>query len=82
MSVGASGAIFAVVGAMVSIVIFDREAFKELGIRRLAFFVVLTVGNGLTTTGIDNAAHIGGLLFGLCVGYFNYKIKRKDNQKV
>lgn len=82
MSVGASGAIFALVGTMVAIVIWDREAFKELGIGRLVFFVMLTVGNGLTTTGIDNAAHIGGLLFGLLVGYTNYRISKKDKENI
>jgi rhomboid protease GluP len=73
LSIGASGAIFALVGALVSIVIFDRREFAEIGIQRLLFFVALTILNGMNTQGIDNAAHVGGLLAGFVLGQVLYQ---------
>lgn len=82
LSIGASGAIFALVGALVAIVIFNRSEFAEIGIKRLLFFVALTIFSGMNTKGIDNAAHVGGLLAGLILGqvlYLGVNSKRKKN---
>lgn len=82
LSIGASGAIFAIVGALVAIVIFNRREFAEIGIQRLLFFVALTIFNGMNTKGIDNAAHVGGLLAGLILGqvlYLGVKNRRKKD---
>lgn len=82
LSIGASGAIFALVGALVAIVIFNRSEFAEIGIHRLLFFVALTIFNGINTQGIDNAAHVGGLLTGFVLGqvlYLGIKNRRKKH---
>ena len=81
LSIGASGAIFAVVGAMVAIVIFNKREFEEIGIQRLLFFVVITIINGLNSQGIDNAAHVGGLLAGLVLGQVLYLGARNKKQQ-
>ncbi|SHM44720.1 Membrane associated serine protease, rhomboid family [Anaerosporobacter mobilis DSM 15930] len=83
LSIGASGAIFAVVGAMVAIVIFNKREFEEIGIRQLLFFVVISIINGMNAQGIDNAAHVGGLLAGLILGqvlYFGATNKKKGGK--
>lgn len=83
LSIGASGAIFAVVGAMVAIVIFNKREFEEIGIRQLLFFVVISIINGMNAQGIDNAAHVGGLLAGLILGqvlYFDAINKKKGGK--
>lgn len=81
LSIGASGAIFAVVGAIVAIVIFNKGEFEEIGIRRLLFFVAISIFNGLNSQGIDNAAHVGGLLAGLVLGQVLYVGVRNKKQK-
>lgn len=81
LSIGASGAIFAVVGAMVAIVIFNKREFEEIGIQRLLFFVVITIINGINSQGIDNAAHVGGLFAGLVLGQVLYLGVRNKKQK-
>lgn len=81
LSIGASGAIFAVVGAMVAIVIFNKGEFGEIGIQQLLFFVVITIINGLNSQGIDNAAHVGGLLAGVILGQVLYLGARNKEQK-
>ena len=69
-SVGASGAIFGLMGAVM--VLFWRHHHellvrdKRIGIV-IAVWALLTVGSGLMTPMIDNAAHIGGLLGGMAV---------------
>ncbi|WP_455718503.1 rhomboid family intramembrane serine protease, partial [Anaerosporobacter sp.] len=82
LSIGASGAIFAIVGALVVIIIFNRNEFAQIGLQRLLFFVALTIFSGMNTQGIDNAAHVGGLLAGLVLGqvlYLGAKNKGKNN---
>lgn len=73
VGVGASGAIFGlygVFGALLTTPIFTKEAKKELG-KTIGIFVGYNLLFGLTG-GIDNAAHIGGLLSGVLIGYIYY----------
>ncbi len=62
-SVGASGAIFGVIGAVLFLVLFER---KKIGIskRQIIAFVVTSLYTGYTNAGVDNAAHVAGLIAG------------------
>jgi rhomboid protease GluP len=64
ISVGASGAIFAMFGAAI---IYARRSFRQsiLGALIYAFFL-LFLSSGI---GVNNFAHIGGLVTGLVIGY-------------
>ena len=64
ISVGASGAIFALFGACV---IYDRRAMRQsiLGALVFAFFLFF-INSG---EGVNILAHLGGLVFGLLIGY-------------
>lgn len=71
-SLGASGAIFGLVGAMGAFFLKTRHIFQEMSrqqIANLIFIVLLNLGIGFTTPRIDNAAHIGGLIIGAFAGY-------------
>ena len=63
-SVGASGAIFAVFGACT---IYIRRAIRQsiIGALIFAFFLLLIS----SAPGVNNLAHIGGLVAGLLIGY-------------
>lgn len=70
-SVGASGAIAGLVGALAvhnlrhgRILKGSRENLEAIG-----RVIVLNAALGLTTTGIDNAGHLGGLLGGAAAAY-------------
>jgi len=73
--VGASGALFGWVGALLSNTILepDREAGLDM-MRRLIWVIVLNLGLGVvvneysSSVRIDNYAHLGGLLGGLLLG--------------
>jgi len=64
ISVGASGAIFAMFGAAV---IYARRSFRQSIIGALIYaFFLLFLSSGV---GVNNFAHIGGLVTGLLIGY-------------
>ena len=68
VSVGASGAVFGVTGAMLVAVGKNREQIPETLSKRLivqlAVFIAYALLQGFSRQGIDNAAHIGGLIGG------------------
>jgi rhomboid protease GluP len=72
-SVGASGAIFGVTGAVVVVLYQHRDRFQLRDNRValvLAVYAVYTFVTGLASPFIDNAAHVGGFLGGALAGYF------------
>ena len=70
-SAGASGAIFGVLGALVVYLFVNRQEFGRLGQREIStvlFLAVINLLNGLASPGVDNWAHVGGLLGGAALG--------------
>ncbi|RVU01797.1 rhomboid family intramembrane serine protease [Mucilaginibacter limnophilus] len=73
VSAGASGAIFGLYGvflAMLTTNFIDKNVRKEM-LSSIGIFVFYNLVYGIKA-GIDNAAHIGGLLSGILVGYSLY----------
>ena len=72
LSIGASGAVFGVFGALLGYVLVSRDAIPADTARRLRrgllIFIAYSLAAGLLIPGIDNAAHIGGLLTGIVLG--------------
>ena len=64
VSVGASGAVFGVVGAMACLVLKNRGRLEGFTGRRMIVFILLSVYAGFSDQGVDNAAHVAGLLAG------------------
>jgi rhomboid protease GluP len=70
VSVGASGAIFGLLGAWVSHNWLRRNLSMAQGNLRLAALIVaVNLFFGFSMPGIDNAAHLGGLAAGLAAGF-------------
>ena len=70
---GASGAIFGVLGALLAFFIRSRgdvplSVVKTQRNSALAF-IIYSLLNGARVQGIDNAAHLGGLVAGMTVGF-------------
>lgn len=65
ISAGASGAIFAVMGALVWLAILNRKRLGRAYVKRLIFVTLLTLANGYSQPNVDNSAHLGGFLGGL-----------------
>lgn len=64
-SVGASGAIFGLFGAMLYFGYFYRVYFGNTIIKQILPIIILNLLIGFVFTGIDNFAHIGGLVGGI-----------------
>jgi rhomboid protease GluP len=77
VSAGASGAIFAVIGALVWIVIRNKGKLEEYSGKRLFLMAGLSVAEGLTTSGVDNWAHIGGMAAGFVLAVLLYRKKQR-----
>lgn len=63
-SVGASGAVYGVLGALLWLVVAGRGRFQNVTLTRMLFFIIYSIYSGFTATNIDNAAHVGGLVCG------------------
>lgn len=72
ISAGASGAVFGLMGALLYVVIANRGRLGRLSGRGMIFMVVLSLYYGFTSTGVDNIAHVGGLLFGFLTAVILY----------
>ncbi|MGI8774012.1 MAG: rhomboid family intramembrane serine protease [Actinomycetota bacterium] len=68
--IGASGAVFGVVGVLLAY-LYRRRNRQFLGqyLRSLLFFVGINLVFGFVVPGIDNLAHIGGLAGGIALGF-------------
>ncbi|MGN0465645.1 MAG: rhomboid family intramembrane serine protease [Lachnospiraceae bacterium] len=77
-SAGASGALFGVVGALLYIIIRNKGRLEELSWRSFLFMIVGTISVGFFTDGVDNAAHVGGLIAGFLLAIFCYFPRRKN----
>lgn len=72
ISVGASGAIFGLVGAYSIFVLLHRRAFPRGGIPALiwlVFVIGINLSIGFFVPEVDNYAHIGGLFSGCLLGW-------------
>lgn len=73
VSVGASGAVFGVLGAVLFASRRHRERLPRALTRQVltseGVFLVYALVNGFTRQGIDNAAHVGGLLAGAALAW-------------
>lgn len=63
---GASGAVFGMIGGLAWVAIRNKGKFAGLTTKGLLFMIVLCLYYGISTAGVDNWAHAGGV----CGGFF------------
>ncbi len=76
-SIGASGAIFALVGAFAAALLINRGRLQGINGRGLIIFIGFSLYGGFANSNVDNAAHIGGLVCGFLVGLIVAAIGRR-----
>jgi rhomboid protease GluP len=83
-SVGASGAIFGLAGALIAAFKLGEFSIPRAALsgtlRSLGAFVIYNLIFGFALPGIDNTAHIGGLITGLIVGALIALIAPRQDQ--
>ena len=82
VSAGASGAIFGLVGALVWIVIANRGFYEGISRQQAVFMVILMIYYGVSTQGVDNWAHGGGLVGGFVISIVLYRKKRYNKYNI
>lgn len=77
VSGGASGAIFGVIGALIYVLFRNKGRLEDLTARQVVFMALLSLYHGFTAKGVDNIAHVGGLISGFLLSVLLYW--RKDD---
>ena len=72
VSAGASGAVFAVMGAMLYVVIRNHGRIQDISVRQMMIMAGFSLYFGFTSTGVDNAAHVGGMVCGFILAAVLY----------
>ena len=69
ISAGASGATFGLTGALLCLVLMNRGRIGNITKQGMFVMVGISLYLGFTSGGVDNMAHIGGLLTGMAVTF-------------
>ena len=76
-SIGASGAGFGLIGAIVCLLLADRRQRGTELVKRVILFAAVSLYAGFSEQGIDNAAHIGGVAAGVVITALLILIRRR-----
>jgi rhomboid protease GluP len=80
ISVGASGGIFGLMGALLAFAVIERHRIEKRYLSSLLQIIIINLFIGLNIRNIDNFGHIGGLLGGIAIGYIIYKISQNKRE--
>ncbi len=81
VSIGASGAIFGLLGALLMVAIFKRRVVNKGLLPRIAIVLMISLFSGFSSGNTDNFGHIGGLLGGLLMSSILLILERRKEQK-
>lgn len=81
ISVGASGGIFGLMGALLAFAIIERNKIQKKYISSLIQIIIINLFIGLSIKNIDNFGHIGGLIGGGLSGYVAFKVSNNERKK-
>lgn len=83
ISAGASGAIFGLFGALLYFGYNYRAYFGNVILKQLLPIIVINLVVGFVSQGVNNAAHVGGLLGGFLISYVTgLKGKSSKNERI
>lgn len=75
LSAGASGAVYGIIGGFLWVLLIHKGRWGDITAKRLIFSVLLMIYYGFSSSGIDNWAHIGGLISGFVATAVLYRRK-------
>ena len=67
-TIGASGAVFGLDGALLALILFSGKRMANVTPTRVILMIAYSLYSGFTGGNVDNAAHIGGLITGFLIG--------------
>lgn len=68
-SIGASGAVFGLTGALLFLVAVHKGTAATMSLKRVLLAVLLSLYAGFSSAYVNNAAHVGGLLSGFLLAF-------------
>lgn len=77
VSIGASGAIFGLLGSLLVIGLYNRNRISAGFVKSVISVIAINLIIGFTIPNIDNYGHIGGLLGGMLVTFVLMKLKKE-----
>ena len=80
-SIGASGAVFGMLGGLLWLIIRNKGKLAELTFIKVLFLIFYTLYGGLMSSQVDNAAHFGGVLTGFLAAILLYRKKSGPKKK-
>ena len=72
VSAGASGAVFAIMGAMIYVVVRNRGRIQDISTRQIMIMAAFSLYFGFASGGVDKAAHVGGMICGFFLSMLLY----------
>ena len=79
IAMGASGAVFGLAGILAYIIIRNKGKYESLTMPRMIMFLILCIYSGVSNSGVNNAAHVGGLITGFVCGVLFYHTRKKSD---
>lgn len=76
VSAGASGAIFGLTGSLFALTIIYRGRVGQVTMRDMVIMILFSLYLGFTSQGVDNLAHVGGLICGFLFTFLVVGIPR------
>ncbi len=73
--IGASGAVFAVIGGLLWIILRNRGRVEGLSLQQMLIMLAFSLYFGFATANVANSAHIGGLVCGFILSILLYRKK-------
>ncbi len=78
IAVGASGAVFGILGAFIFSLLrspqYRHQRWTRSLVSQMMFWILVNIVIGFSVTFIDNAAHLGGLVIGLLLGFLPHRV--------
>lgn len=71
--VGASGAVYGLVGALLWVLIANKNRRQEITLWQVIVGIALSLGQGVAEEGVSVVAHVGGLIFGFLIALIAYR---------
>ena len=81
VTIGASGAIFGVLGALLFMTINRKEMILERDLQSIKMLVIIQVVFTFINSGTSISGHISGIIFGYLVSFLFFKTHRNDYDK-
>jgi len=78
--IGASGAIFGVVGALLFIILIHRGYHDGISASQVLIFTGINIYNGVIDRQIDQSAHVGGFIAGFILAAIVYRRQKETRQ--